>query len=82
MVWKTLEAQQRTNAQLNSHMAPAGNRTKVTLVRGECFTHKPTVPHLCCALIFLPCTKKLIFERIAKTLDYPTAQIAPNFTIS
>ena len=27
MVWKTLVAQQRINAQLNSHMAPAGNRT-------------------------------------------------------
>ena len=38
MVWKTLVAQQRTNAQLNSHMALAGNRTGVTLVRGERFT--------------------------------------------
>ena len=44
IVWKTLVAQQRTNAQLNSHMAPTGNRTGVTLVRGERFTHKPTVP--------------------------------------
>ena len=44
IVWKTLVAQQRTNAQLNSQMALAGNRTGVTLVRGERFTHKPTVP--------------------------------------
>ena len=45
IVRKTLVAQQRTNAQLNSHiMAPAGNRTGVTLVRGKRFTHKPTVP--------------------------------------
>ena len=29
---KPLVAQQRTNAQLNSHMAPTGNRTGVTLV--------------------------------------------------
>ena len=42
VVWITLVAQQRTNAQLNSHMAPTGNRTGVTLVRGERFTHKPT----------------------------------------
>ena len=35
--------QQRTIAQLNSHMAMAGNRTGVTLVRGEPFTYKPTV---------------------------------------
>ena len=44
MVWKTLVAQQRTNAQINSHMALAGNRTGVTLVRGERFMYKPTMP--------------------------------------
>ena len=33
MVWKTLVTQQRINAQLNSHV-----------VRGERFTHKPTMP--------------------------------------
>ena len=45
IVLKTLVEQQRTNAQLNSHyMAPTWNRTGVTLVRGERFTHKPTVP--------------------------------------
>ena len=44
MVWKTLVAQQKTNAQLNSHMALAENRTRVTLVRGERITHKPTMP--------------------------------------
>ena len=43
MVKKTLVAQQRANAQLNSHMALVGNRTGVTLVKGERFTHKPTV---------------------------------------
>ena len=30
--------------QHNSHMALAGNRTGVTLVRGERFMHKPTMP--------------------------------------
>ena len=44
MVRKTLVAQKRTNAQLNSHMALAGNQMGVTLVRGERFTHKPTMP--------------------------------------
>ena len=48
MVWKTLVAQQRTNAQVNSHvMALAGNRIGVTLVRGERFTHKPTMHPSC-----------------------------------
>ena len=28
IVWETLVTQQRTNAQLNSHMAPAGSRTR------------------------------------------------------
>ena len=53
MVWKTLVAQQRTNAQLNSHMALAGNRTEVTLVRGDPFTHTPTIPTnlITCTLI-------------------------------
>ena len=45
IIWNTLVAQQRTVAQLNSHMAPTGNRTGVTLVTGERFTHKPTVPY-------------------------------------
>ena len=48
MVWKTFVAQQRTNAQLNSHMALARNQTRVTLVRGERFTHTPTVPPKVC----------------------------------
>ena len=39
MVWKTLVAQQRTNAQLNSHMALARNGIGFTLVRGGRFTH-------------------------------------------
>ena len=43
MVWKTLEAQQRTNTQLNSHMALVGKQTRVTSVRGERFTYKPTI---------------------------------------
>ena len=58
IVWKTLVAQQRTNAQLNSHMAPTGNRTGVTLVRGERFTHKPIVP----------------MAGFCKTVNYPTIQ--------
>ena len=44
IVCKTLVVQKRTNAQLNSHIALAGNRTGVTLVRGEHFKHKPTMP--------------------------------------
>ena len=44
MVWKTLVAQQRRNAELTTHiMALAEYRTRVTLVRGELFTHKPTI---------------------------------------
>ena len=42
--WKTFVAQQRTNSQLNSHMALAGYRTRFTLVRGKGFTHNPTIP--------------------------------------
>ena len=44
-VWKTLIAQQRTNVQLNSHMAP------VTLVRGERLTHKPTMPPVMLSIV-------------------------------
>ena len=44
MVLETLRAQQRTNAQFNSHMAWAWYRTTVTLVKGERYTHKPTMP--------------------------------------
>ena len=50
MVWKTLVAQQRTNAQLNSHTDMAGYR----MVRGERFTHKPTVNLLCSRVLFTP----------------------------
>ena len=46
-VWKTLLAQHRTNAQLNSHMALAVNQTGVTLVRGERFTMNPISLHCC-----------------------------------
>ena len=60
IVWKTLVAQQRTNAQLNSHMAPTGNQTRVTLVRGERFTHKPTVPHIPFKVMWL-CMTKITF---------------------
>ena len=45
MVWKTLVAQPRTNAQLKSQMALARYRTRVTLASGERFMHKPTMPH-------------------------------------
>ena len=35
-------AQERTNAQLYSHMTRAGNRTRATVVRGERLTHYAT----------------------------------------
>ena len=41
---KTHVVQERTNAQLYSHITLAGNRTRATGVRGKSFTHKPPMP--------------------------------------
>ena len=56
MVWKTLVAQQRTNAQLNSHTDMAGYR----MVRGERFTHKPTVNLLCSRVLLHTVSDQLL----------------------
>ena len=54
MVRKTLVAQQRTTANSTHIITITGNRTGVTLVRGERFTHKPTMPR--CKLDYIRCS--------------------------
>ena len=70
MVWKTLVAQQRINAQLNSNLAPAVNQSGVTLVRGERFTHKPTMPPMTSMVYWTPTWWVTITMVLVLTLTY------------